>query len=99
MSEQADPFFDLDDVRDLVAKWAIDCGRRVSKRRETLGWDRRQLAGITGTTEATIHRIESGALRPRDHLKLAIAAALQLEVEDLWPYPSRATVYEVASVA
>lgn len=92
-------FFDLDDVRRLVGKWAIDCGTRVARRRADLGWDRQTLADLVGTTEATIHRIESGKLNPRDHMKLAVAAALQTEVVDLWPYPSRQAVYETAAVA
>lgn len=92
-------FFDLDDVRRLVSKWSIDCGARVTRRRTDLGWDRQQLASIVGTTEATVHRIESGKLNPRDHLKLAIAAALQCEAADIWPYPTRKAVYDHASLA
>lgn len=94
-----DPYFDLRDVRVMVAKWAVDCGRRVSDRRTMLGWDRRQLAAFAGTTEATIHRIEEGKINPRDHMKLAIASAVGLEVEALWPYPRRADVFATAGTA
>jgi DNA-binding XRE family transcriptional regulator len=92
-----DPFFDLRDVRQMVAKWAVDCGRRVADRRSSLNWDRRQLASMIDTTEATITRIELGQLNPRDHLKLVIASALAVEVEDLWPYPRRSDVFAAAS--
>lgn len=96
MNTSADPALDLRDIRQMVAKWAIDCGRRVADRRVALRWDRRQLARLVGTTEATIARIEQGVINPRDHLKLAIAAALCLEVESLWPYPRRADVFALA---
>ena len=97
MTGTEEPFFDLRDVRTMVSKWAVDCGRRVADRREFMKWDRRQFATIVGTTEATITRIELGQLNPRDHLKLAISAALQVEVEALWPYPRRAEVYAGAA--
>lgn len=99
MSGEIAQFFDLDDVRRMVSKWSIDCGARVEQRRRELGWDRPTFAAIVGTTEATIHRIESGKLNPRDHLKLAISAALQVEVGDLWVFPTRQAVYEQAAVA
>lgn len=95
----AQQFFDLDDVRRLISKWSVDCGTRVMNARVALGWDRQRLAEIVGTTEATIHRIEAGKINPRDHMKLAIAAGLQKEVADLWPYPPRKSVYEQAAVA
>lgn len=91
-----DPFFDLDDVRRLARKWAVDCGHLVEQRRVALGFDRRQLAAIVGTTEATIHRVESGVVAPRDYLKMAIAAALAIDVSSLWPYPARSAVFEAA---
>lgn len=96
MTHTEDPFFELEDVRRMVSKWAVDCGRRVQDRRTALGWDRRQLAALVGTTEATIVRIEQGVLKPRDYLKLAVASALVVEVEDLWPYPRRADVFALA---
>lgn len=97
MLKNEDPALDLRDVRQMVAKWAIDCGRRLADRRTELKWDRRQLASLVGTTEATITRIEQGAINPRDHLKLALASALLVEVETLWPYPRRADVFAQAS--
>lgn len=96
VSTHEDPFFDMRDVRQMVAKWAVDCGRRLADRRTELKWDRRQLAALVGTTEATITRIEQGAINPRDHLKLALAAALAVEVETLWPFPRRCDVFALA---
>jgi len=82
-----DPLFDLGDLRVLINKWNIDCGRRVLTERIKLDIKRPDFAAMTGTTEPTIQRVEQGVLNPRDHLKLAIAAALGLEVEMLWPFP------------
>ncbi|MDO8391018.1 MAG: helix-turn-helix transcriptional regulator [Actinomycetota bacterium] len=93
------PFLDLEDVRRMVSKWAVDCGRRVQDRRTSLNWDRNRLATLVGTTEATITRVEQGVINPRDYMKLAIAAALVVEVEDLWPYPRRADVFALAPAA
>lgn len=97
MSTIPDPFFDLDEVRVMARKWAVDCGKRVEKARMGRQWDRRQLAGLVGTTEATIHRVESGVLAPRDYLKMAIAAALAVDVVELWPYPDRAAIFAGAA--
>ena len=87
---------ELDAVRTHTRRWAVDCGNRVKARRELLGWDRRQLATLIGSTEATIARIELGQLHPRDHLKLAVSTAMQVEAEDLWPYPRRSEVFAAA---
>ena len=76
------------DFRALVNEWAQQCGKRVRSRRLDVGYDRRQLAGITGTTEPTIQRIEHGHINPRDHLRWMISAALVSNVSDLWCYPS-----------
>jgi DNA-binding XRE family transcriptional regulator len=99
MTSQPEPFFELDAVRRMAAKWAVDCGHRVAEARTRLGWDRRTLAGLVGTTEATIHRVESGALNPRDHLKFAIASALSVEISEIWQYPTRERVFAEASAA
>lgn len=92
MRTPGDRCFDLDEVRRLISTWSVDCGARVAAWRERRGWNRQRLAQEAGTTEATIHRIESGKLHPRDHLKLAVAVALQVEVADIWEFPKRATI-------
>lgn len=98
MQEGHEQFFDLRDVRTMVSKWVIDCGRKVADKREGFGWDRRQFADLVGTTEATIARIEQGVINPRDYMKLAIAATLQCEVEAIWSYPRRADVFAGAAL-
>lgn len=97
MTQTEDPFFDLAEVRRFTRKWAIDCGAKVEGKRGERGWTRARFAQLVGTTEATIHRVETGVLAPRDYLKIAIAAALATPVADLWPYPDMATVFAAAS--
>lgn len=98
MSEIQEPYFDLEDVRRMVAKWSVDCGRRVQERRQALNIDRKVFAQLVGSTEPTIIRIEAGTMNPRDYLKLAIASALVCEVETLWPFPRRADVFSGAGI-
>lgn len=97
MPSNEDPFFDLDEVRRMARKWAVDCGSKVEAKRVERGWSRPRLAQLVGTTEATIHRVESGAVTPRDYLKMAIAAALATPVSELWPYPDTAAVFAGAA--
>ena len=61
--------------------------RRLAKRMRSS-----VLGGYAGCNEVTIWRIENGLINPRDTLKLGIAAALDCEVEDIWPMPRRAEV-------
>lgn len=94
-----DPKFDIRDIRVMVSKWAVDCGRRVSDRRADLHLNGRALAAAAGCNEITIYKIENGSLNPRDHLKLSIAAALDVEVDMLWPFPKIAEVLALAGTA
>lgn len=71
-----------------LANWPAECGRRVAERRAQLGWHRRQLADEAETTEATIGRIESGALNPSDEMRVRVATALGCQVAELWHYPT-----------
>lgn len=99
MQEAPEPILDLADMRRVISKWAVDCGARVQKRREELGFSRSTLAGLTGLTEPTIHRIETGTINPRDHVKVGFAIALMVDVVDLWPYVSRQTALDQAKAA
>ena len=83
------------DVRALVSEWARQCGTRVRARRVDLGVDRRHLAMVAGTTEATIQRIECGFINPRDPLRFTIATALDLDVAELWSYPSVQRIHDL----
>jgi DNA-binding XRE family transcriptional regulator len=81
-------FLDRAQVRALVRAWAQQCGERVRVRRVELGVDRRCLATCVSSTEATIQRIETGYINPRDDLRFTISAALGSDIADLWSYPS-----------
>jgi DNA-binding XRE family transcriptional regulator len=80
--------FDRAQVRALVGAWVLQCGERVRVRRMELGVDRRRLATRISSTEATIHRIETGSINPRDDLRFTISAVLGSDIADLWAYPS-----------
>lgn len=69
----------------LVQRWVTESGERVAARRIELGLKRSALARKARTTVATIHRIEHGAIAPRDSTKIAIAQALNCQPGDLWP--------------
>lgn len=43
-----------------------DFGPRILSAREKKGWSRQDLGGRVGEREATIHRMETGSLRPTD---------------------------------
>jgi DNA-binding XRE family transcriptional regulator len=83
-------------IERLVQRWITESGERVAARRIELDMKRSGLARKAKTTEATIHRIEHGAIAPRDHLKIAIAQALQCQPGELWP-PIEIEVSEVAA--
>jgi transcriptional regulator with XRE-family HTH domain len=83
-----EPESPIDVFRRVAQHWAIDCGGRVRAARRARGWSLLELADRVGTTEATIHRIEHGVLQPRDHMKLAVAAALEAPAAELWPLPA-----------
>jgi transcriptional regulator with XRE-family HTH domain len=86
------PFLEPDLVRSMFSSggaWARASGGRVRQRRKDLGLTLQRLADLSGTTVATVQRVESGALIPREHLKASIAYSLVLDVSQIWTYPSR----------
>ena len=53
-------------------------------KRLAAGLSRDQLAEVAGISRATVRRIELGLFTPRPATALALAAALDLDVETLW---------------
>lgn len=96
MRNQLSARFDAEDLREALTTWQAECGRRVQARRELLGVNRRDFADLCGTTEATVCRVETGAINPRDALRCVIAAVLRCEVADLWPYPTCKRIHDLA---
>jgi len=91
--------FDPATITALAADFYRDCGARVGRRRRLSGIQPRELAELCGVTPATISRLEAGTIRPRDELRITVAAVLGCEVNDLWPYPPSAVVHRAAARA
>lgn len=70
------------DTTSLYKAW----GARVAARRNELEIHQAALAAMVGTTQQTISNIETGYRRPSDALRPKIAAALGVDVLDLFPY-------------
>lgn len=62
-------------------------GERVAARRTEIGLKQAQLAELCDVTQQTISKIESGAMVPRDSLKLVIAAKLGTTPDALFAWP------------
>jgi ribosome-binding protein aMBF1 (putative translation factor) len=63
---------------------------QVSDRRRAIGLSQAELAGLTGTTQSAIARLESGGRPPRIDTLLRIAGALDCDLEvELKPRTSR----------
>jgi len=61
---------------------------RIREHRERLGWSQAELARLAGTTQATIHRLESGDRQLTDVWMRAIAKAMNLMPADLITSPT-----------
>lgn len=94
---------DLDGLRAHVAGGcAAEWGSRVRGRRLDQRLTQAQLAaliGDDGVTVQTISKLERGELVPRDYLKLALALALCVEVQKLFPMPARSAIARFAKRA
>lgn len=83
---------DGDYLRRFVAREARVWGARVQSRRKQLGLTLEQVAAKAWTTPQTIHKIETGEIVARDHVRYAVAFALCCEPDDLFTMPTRAAV-------
>lgn len=97
---QGQPITDTDALRSMFAPgslWASEAGDKVRKIRRERKWSLDTLAELTGCNASTLSRIESGAVVPRFYLMAAIAYALTVEIDDIWPMPSRRRIRERAA--
>lgn len=62
-------------------------GKAIRARREELGLSRSQLATKVCVQNETIYRIERGQFAGSEATRMAIAAALAVEVSDLYAFP------------
>ena len=93
------PLLDSAQLRRLVSLWQNDSGNRVRQRRTELGISIVGLATAVGVTPESISRLERGVQAPRDSVRVAIAHALAVEVDALWPAIPRDQVDLVARKA
>ena len=61
-------------------------GERVRYERERRGWSQQHLAGLAGCSAAAISRLELGARRTPDHVRVRVAKALGMNPARLFPY-------------
>ena len=76
---------------DIGAELALLAQRIIFLRREK-GLTQEKLAWASGITKATMSRIEAGKRYPSPKSLVSIAAALEVEVRDLFVVPSRSKV-------
>lgn len=79
--------------------WAQECGSDVRQRRIAHNLTKIVLANRCGVREATIHRIETGAIMPSDRLRAIVAYHLGADPEEIWRYPSRRDLERAARQA
>lgn len=65
----------------LLAFW----GSNVATARRRKGWTQGQLAKAAGSTQQWVSVIERGAVEPRHATKMALADALDVDADDLFP--------------
>lgn len=88
---------DLDRLRArILATEAPLWGARVRQRRTDLGLTQGQLADLVGVPFQTISKVENGGIVCRDYLKAALALRLAVEVDDLFPWPTRSALEAAA---
>jgi len=83
-------------LRQAVTDWSTKCGRRLAIRRRAMELTQEQLAVMVGVRSTAISKFELGLITPKDSTRLAIACALLVEVNEIWPPLERDYVLTVA---
>jgi DNA-binding XRE family transcriptional regulator len=68
---------------DLAVTW----GERLQAVRDEKNVSVRELASQVGVTTQYIYLLQTGRYSPSDDLRVKLAAALAVKVEDIWSYP------------
>ena len=97
MTTEHTPFLDREAVDEAVREWAVESGQRLRAFRTALGWTQPTLAQLAGTTTESVCRVELGSITPREHLRIALAFAVQREVTEMWPPLTRKHIHRVAA--
>jgi len=79
-------------LRRVMRDSAVLAGERVHSERLARGLGPTVFCALIGVPLQTLHKIEGGEIVPRDHLKAAIALALEMELGDLWGWPTIAEI-------
>lgn len=65
----------------------VEWGQRLREVREERGLTGGELAKAAGVTRQHIQRVEVGITSSSDAVRIKIAAALGVQVTDIWSYP------------
>lgn len=68
----------------------------MQQRRTALNLSQSGVARGSGVRPQTISKIELGEIVPKDSVRMAIAAVLLCEVDEIWPYLDRASIMALA---
>lgn len=79
-------------TQELRQQW----GTAVQSRREALGMSQRKLARVAGLGQDTVSAIENAEHGGSDQTRIALARALEVEVHELFAYPSTAATKEAS---
>jgi transcriptional regulator with XRE-family HTH domain len=90
------PMLDDDRLKSAIRSWRFDCGAELRRRRIERTWSQERLASLIGVQPNAISRFEMGLVTPRDGTRVAIACALNCEVNDIWPPMERRYVLALA---
>lgn len=76
----------MTDERRVDAATRRRWGRTLAARRKQLELSQQSLAKVAGVKQQTISVIERGLRSPTDHVRIALAKALQCQVEEIFDY-------------
>lgn len=76
-------------LSEFMRKHSAEVGAEIAKRRIEKGYGPTKFCAlIGGLSLQTLHRIEHGQSIPKDHHKAAIAMALEIDLDELYSWPS-----------
>lgn len=83
---------DPEKLRTYMRARAIQAGAEIAAKRAAKNIGPTVFAALLGVPLQTLHKIEHGQIVPRDHLKAAIALALDVDLDELYGWPSNAEI-------
>ncbi len=86
-----------DKLKSFMRGRAVAAGAEIARRRTAKGLGPTVFAAFLGVRLQTLHKIETGEIVPRDHLKAAIALALDVDLDDLYGWPTNAEILKAVA--